>query len=70
MNIFHGIDLIKQIFEQHPAESLLVVSNRTSVLEKTDFTIVLDEGQIEAIGTHEELIKTSAFYRDTWQLQK
>jgi ATP-binding cassette subfamily B protein len=68
-DVFSAVDtdterfLIKQIFEQHPAESLLVVSNRTSVLEKTDFTIVLEDGRIEAIGTHEELIKKSDFYR-------
>lgn len=75
-DVFSAVDtdterfLIKQIFEQHPAESLLVVSNRTSVLEKTDFTIVLEEGRIEAMGTHKELIKKSNFYRETWELQK
>lgn len=75
-DVFSAVDtdterfLIKQIFEQHPAESLLVVSNRTSVLEKADFTIVLENGRIEAIGTHEELIKKSDFYRETWELQK
>ncbi|WP_291862061.1 ABC transporter ATP-binding protein [Marinilabilia sp.] len=75
-DVFSAVDtdterfLIKQIFEQHPAESLLVVSNRTSVLEKTDFTIVLENGRIEAIGTHKELIKKSEFYRKTWELQK
>lgn len=74
-DVFSAVDtdterfLIKQIFDKHPAESLLVVSNRTSVLEKTDFTIVLDRGEIEAIGTHEELIKSSEFYRETWELQ-
>ena len=75
-DVFSAVDtdterfLIKQIFEQHPAESLLVVSNRTSVLEKTDFTIVLNNGEIEAIGTHQELIRKSPFYRETWELQK
>jgi ATP-binding cassette subfamily B multidrug efflux pump len=75
-DVFSAVDtdterfLIKQIFDQNPAESLLVVSNRTSVLEKTDFTVVLNNGEIEAIGTHEELMRNSEFYRETWELQK
>ena len=75
-DVFSAVDtdterfLIKQIFDHHPAESLVVVSNRTSVLEKTDFTVVLDNGEIEAIGNHNELLNRSEFYRETWELQK
>jgi ATP-binding cassette subfamily B multidrug efflux pump len=75
-DVFSAVDtdteryLIKQIFDQNPAESLLVVSNRTSVLEKTDFTVVLNNGEIEAIGTHEELMRNSEFYRENWELHK
>jgi ATP-binding cassette subfamily B multidrug efflux pump len=75
-DVFSAVDtdterfLIKQIFDNHPAESLLIVANRTSVLEKTDFIIVLEDGRIEAIGTHKELLKKSDFYRETWELQK
>ncbi|WP_462317996.1 ABC transporter ATP-binding protein [Marinilabilia sp.] len=75
-DVFSAVDtdterfLIKQIFNNHPAESLVIVSNRTSVLEKTDFTVVLDNGRIEAIGNHRELLRRSDFYRETWELQK
>lgn len=75
-DVFSAVDtdterfLIKQIFDKHPAESLMVVSNRTSVLENTDFTIVLNNGEMEGIGTHEELLKRSKFYRETWELQQ
>ncbi len=75
-DVFSAVDtdterfLIKQIFENHPADSLLVVSNRISVLEKTDFTVVLENGEIEAKGTHKELMKKSDFYRNTRELQK
>ncbi len=75
-DVFSAVDtdterfLIKQIFDNHPAESLLIVANRTSVLEKTDFIIVLEDGRIEAIGTHKDLLKKSDFYRETWELQK
>jgi len=75
-DVFSAVDtdterfLISQIFGNHQARSLLVISNRISVLEKTDFTIVLDEGRIVASGTHEELLSQSAFYRDTLTLQQ
>ena len=75
-DVFSAVDtdterfLIKQIYENHPAESMIIVSNRISVLEKTDFTVVLDKGSIEAMGTHEELLRKSEFYRETWELQK
>ncbi|MGQ1891021.1 ABC transporter ATP-binding protein [Thermophagus sp. OGC60D27] len=75
-DVFSAVDadterfLIRQILTDRPAETLIIVSNRISVLEKTDFTIVLNEGTIEATGTHHELINQSAFYRETWELQK
>ncbi|MFW5754680.1 MAG: ABC transporter ATP-binding protein, partial [Marinilabiliaceae bacterium] len=62
--------LVDQIVDRNVADSLLIVSSRISVLEKTDFNIVLDQGEIEAIGPHKELLKKSDFYRGTWELQK
>ena len=75
-DVFSAVDtdterfLIKQIFDNHTVKSLVVISNRISVLEKTDFTIVLEEGRITAIGTHQELMKQSVFYRDVLKLQQ
>lgn len=75
-DVFSAVDneterfLIKQIFEKHKAKSLFVVSNRTSVLQKTDKTLVIENGEIIARGTHDELLKNSEFYRKTWELQE
>ncbi|MDD4192794.1 MAG: ABC transporter ATP-binding protein [Mangrovibacterium sp.] len=75
-DVFSAVDteterfLIGQIFGKHRFKSLLVVSNRISVLEKTDFTLVLDEGRIVDMGTHDELLKKSDFYRNTAVLQR
>lgn len=75
-DVFSAVDtdterfLISQIFGNHQAKSLLVISNRISVLERTDYTIVLDRGRIVASGTHEQLLTQSEFYRDTLTLQQ
>lgn len=75
-DVFSAVDtdterfLIKQIFDNHAVKSLVVISNRISVLEKTDFTLVLEDGRIAAIGTHQELLRQSEFYRDILTLQQ
>ncbi len=75
-DVFSAVDtdterfLIKQIFEQRTAQSLIVISNRISVLEKTDFTLVLEDGQMAAKGTHQELQNQSDFYREILNLQQ
>ncbi len=75
-DIFSAVDidterfLIGRLFDNKVVTSILVVSNRMSVLEKTDFNIVLENGEITAIGTHEELLAGSDFYRNTWLVQE
>lgn len=75
-DVFSAVDneterfLIKQIFENHAAKSLLIISNRVSVLQRTDKILVLENGEMVAFGTHDELIKKSEFYRKTWELQE
>jgi ATP-binding cassette subfamily B protein len=75
-DVFSAVDtdterfLIKQIFDNQAVESVVVISNRVSVLEKTDFTIVLEDGRMAAIGSHKELLRQSGFYRDILKLQQ
>ncbi len=75
-DVFSAVDteterfLINQIVENHAVKSIVVISNRISVLEKTDFTIVLEDGRIAAKGSHRELMKQSGFYRDILKLQQ
>lgn len=75
-DVFSAVDseterfLIKQIFENHAAKSLLIVSNRVSVLQKTNVILVLENGELAAKGSHHELLNKSEFYRKTWKLQE
>lgn len=49
--------------ETHEA-TMLIVAQRVSTVMDADQIIVLDEGHIAGIGTHRELMKTSAVYRE------
>ena len=75
-DVFSAVDadterfLIKQLFENKVASMLLLVSNRMSVLERCDFNLVLEDGRLTAMGTHEELLQKSDFYRTTQKVQE
>ena len=47
----------------------IVVSNRLSTLRQTDRIVVLQDGTISAVGTHEHLLKSCKYYRELAELQ-
>ncbi|HLB31643.1 MAG TPA: ABC transporter ATP-binding protein [Gammaproteobacteria bacterium] len=74
-NVLSAVDyeterfLLQQIFEKIRAGSILIVSDRVSVLERVDQVLVLDNGEIIARGTHEQLLRENEYYRQTAELQ-
>ncbi|MCZ2723151.1 ABC transporter ATP-binding protein [Marinomonas sp. 15G1-11] len=72
-NVLSAVDndterfLLDQIFNHAQAKSCLIVSHRQAVLERVDNILLLEKGEIIATGSHEELLKTSNLYRETWQ---
>lgn len=47
----------------------IVVSNRLSTLRQTDRIVVLQDGTISDVGTHEQLLKSCDYYRELAELQ-
>ena len=47
----------------------IVIAHRLSTIQNADQIIVMDEGQIESIGTHNELLKSSKIYRNLIEKQ-
>ena len=56
--------LLKAIRENLPNMSLILISQRTSTLQMADQILLLEKGDLLAIGKHEDLIKTSQVYRE------
>lgn len=50
-------------------KTVFIVSQRTSSIMHADNILVLDDGEISAMGTHEELLKSSPVYREIYDSQ-
>lgn len=62
--------LIRKAFkEEIPNTTKIIIAQRVSSVEDADMIIVLDDGKINGIGTHEELLKTNAIYREVYESQ-
>ena len=61
--------LQKALYEEMPKTTKIIIAQRISSIERADNIIVMDRGTISAIGTHEELLKTSPVYQEVYQSQ-
>ena len=48
----------------------MIIAQRVSSGEEADQIIVLDDGEIKAIGRHEEVMQSSDIYREVYESQK
>ena len=62
--------LIRQGFREFiPETTKIIIAQRVASVQDADRIIMMDGGRITAIGTHEELMKTSDVYRDIYTSQ-
>ena len=67
----HTDAMIRKAFrEEIPDTTKIIIAQRISSVQDSDKIIVLDDGQINGIGTHEELLKNNAIYREVYESQK
>jgi ABC-type transport system involved in Fe-S cluster assembly fused permease/ATPase subunit len=58
------------LFKSSKDQIRIIVANKVQSLMNADKIVVLSDGQIEAVGTHEELLEKSRFYKNQWQHQQ
>ena len=62
--------LIRKAFaEEIPNTTKLIIAQRISSVQDADKIIVMDNGEINAFGTHEELLATNDIYKEVYESQ-
>ena len=62
--------LIRKAFrEEIPDTTKLIIAQRVSSVQDADKIVIMNDGAIDAVGTHEELLKTCPVYREVYESQ-
>lgn len=59
----------KAFKEEIPGTTKIIIAQRISSVQDADMIVVMDNGKISDIGTHDELIKSSEIYREVYTSQ-
>ena len=59
----------KAFREEIPGTTKIIIAQRISSVQDADSILVLDNGQINGLGTHEELLKNNAIYQEVYNSQ-
>ena len=59
----------KAFAEEIPGTTKLIIAQRVSSIQNADHIIVLENGEVNGFGTHEELLENNEIYRDVYESQ-
>ncbi len=63
--------MIRQAFrEEIPGTTKLIIAQRVASVQDADMIVIMDNGMVTDVGTHEELLETSPIYREVYESQK
>jgi ATP-binding cassette subfamily B protein len=62
--------MIRKAFQEEiPHTTKIIIAQRVSSVQDADKIIVLDDGRVNAVGKHEELLETCPIYREVYESQ-
>jgi len=56
--------------DEIPGTTKLIIAQRVASVQDADMLVILDNGKISAVGTHDELLKTSKIYQEVFHSQQ
>ena len=63
--------MIRQAFREFiPETTKLIIAQRISSVQDADMIIMMENGMVAAVGSHDELMKTSAIYQEVYHSQQ
>ena len=67
----HTDAMIRKAFrEEIPGTTKLIIAQRVASVQDADMIIIMDNGMVNAVGTHEELLASSPIYREVFYSQQ
>lgn len=62
-------NILSNLRSLREGKTTIMIAHRISTVKNLDMIVVLDEGSVVGIGSHEELLKTCAIYKEMVHLQ-
>ena len=62
--------ILRNLKANRQGKTTLIIAHRISTIQNADHILVLDDGKINDIGTHDELMARCAIYQEIYQSQQ
>ena len=62
--------ILENLFEERKGRTTILIAHRISTVERMDKIIFVEDGCVEAVGSHEELCKTCTAYQKMVEMQR